>query len=116
MLYTDFRVGDKTLKLRITARASVALEKKLGKNPICIFLDDKSGKIPSQSEVLAVLHASLQALEHGYTEEAVYKLFDEYVDEGHNLYDLVQVIVEVFQDSGIMPRSGETPEQQDPNE
>ena len=32
MLYTEFEVGDKALKLRITTRACVELEKKMGRN------------------------------------------------------------------------------------
>lgn len=51
--------------------------------------------------MLTVIHASLQALEHGYTEDAVYRLYDEYVEEGHNMYDLIPVIIDVFKVSGI---------------
>ena len=114
MLYTEFHVGGKALKLRITARACVAMEKKLGRNPVSIFLDGASGNLPTLSDVLTVIHASLQALEHGYTEDAVYRLYDEYVEEGHNMYDLIPVIIDVFKVSGIF--TDEAPGETDPNE
>ena len=102
MLYTELAVGDKTLKLRLTTRAVIALEKKLGKNPLSVFTGVQGGELPTVSEIIAVLHASLQALEHGYTEEAVCDLYDEYIDEGHNLSDIIPVVIEVFQVSGLI--------------
>lgn len=112
MLYTDFEAGGKTLKLRLTSRACVDLEKKLGRNPVEIFLDASKGKLPTVGDVIAILHASLQALEHGYTETATCALYDEYIDDGHNLFDFVPVILEVFRVSGLI---GEANEDADPN-
>ena len=113
MLYTDFEAGGKKLKLRLTSRACVELEKKLGRNPVAVFMDISKGGLPTLSDMVAILHACLQPLEHGYTETAVYSLYDEDVDEGHNLYDLVPVLIEVFRVSGLMP--GDTQEGNDPN-
>lgn len=113
MLYTDFEVGGKALKLRLTSQACVNLEKKLGRNPVAVFMDVSKGGLPTLSDVVAILHACLQPLEHGYTEAAVYSLYDEYVDDGHNLYDLFPVLIEVFQISGLMPGDGE--DNADPN-
>ena len=110
MLYTEFEVGDKALKLRITTRACVELEKKMGRNPVSAFIAISDGMLPTLSDVISILHAALQPLEHGYTEAAVYALYDEYVDEGHNLYDLIPVLLEVFKTSGLIP---EVPEDGD---
>ena len=114
MLYTNFEAGGKSLKLRLTSRACVELEKKLGRNPVAVFMDISKGGLPTLSDMVAILHACLQPLEHGYTEAAVYSLYDEYVDEGHNLYDLVPVLIEVFQVSGLMPSDAKEG-QEDPN-
>ena len=97
------------LKLRLTTRAVMALEKKLGKNPLSVFAGVQSGELPTVSEIIAVLHASLQALEHGYTEEAVCDLYDAYIDEGHSLQDIMQTILEVFQVSGLIGKTEDTP-------
>ena len=102
MLYTDWEVGGVALKLRLNSRACVELEQKLGRNPVEIFLEAQKGKLPTVGNVVAILHASLQALEHGYTEAKTYDVYDAYIDEGHNLFDLVPVILDVFQASGLI--------------
>ena len=38
MLYTTFTVKDRDYKLRLNAKACVDLEKKLGTNPVNIFM------------------------------------------------------------------------------
>lgn len=102
MLYTDFKVGAKELKLRLNCRSCVALEKKLGKNPISVFSGVAEGNLPTLTDVITILHAALQALEHGYTEEKTFDLFDEYIEEGHTLLDIIPVILDVFTVSGLI--------------
>jgi hypothetical protein len=57
MNYYDFEAGGKTYKLRLNTRNIVALEKKLGCNPIMIF--GKGDTIPTVSQMVEVLHASM---------------------------------------------------------
>ena len=43
MIYSDLIINDKQLKLRLDARGCVALERRLGKSPLNIFMTvDKS--------------------------------------------------------------------------
>lgn len=107
MLYTTFTINGKELKLRITSRNCVALEKKLGRNPLSIFSNIENGILPTITDTVAVLHASLQALEHGWTEDKVYDLWDEYVDEGHSIMDFIPTMLEVFKVSGIISDAAE---------
>lgn len=104
MNYITLKIKDKELKLRLNARATVQLEKKLGKNPMEVFMGVEQGHLPTLADLIIVLHGCLQALEHGYTEDKVYDLFDEYVEDGGSVMDLIPVIVEVFQASGIIPK------------
>ena len=39
MLYTELFIGEESFKLRLTTKASVALEKALGYNPITMLMD-----------------------------------------------------------------------------
>ena len=55
--------------------------------------------------MLIILHSMLQAMHHGINLDKTYDLFDAYVAEGHNLFDLVPVFIEVFQESGYMAKS-----------
>ena len=101
MLYTDFEAGNKTYKLRLNTRATIALEKTIGCNPLMIFGDGDT--VPEISTMVAVLHSALQPLQHGITLNDAYDIFDEYLEE-HAATDFIAVIVDVFKVSGLIPR------------
>ena len=102
MNYIDFEVGNKTYKLRLNTRNTVMLEKQLGCNPISIFGDGDT--IPSVTSMVAILHAALQQYNHGYSLNDAYDLFDEYLED-HSATDFIPVIMEIYQASGIIPKS-----------
>lgn len=109
MLYCEFTAGGKEYKLRLTTRNIVALERQLGCNPLMIF-GIEGDKIPTISDMVAVLHASLQALEHGISLEKAYDIFDAYLEDGHTSVDFIKVIMEVYQVSGIINKELEEEE------
>ena len=101
MNYVDFCAGGKEYKLRLTTRSIVQLEKNIGCNPLAIFGDGT--KMPQITTLVAILHASLQALEHGITLNDSYDIFDAYLADGHSLTDFIAVLVELYKVSGIIP-------------
>lgn len=103
-MYTELTIGNETYKLRLTTRNSIALERALGYNPITMFMNMESGAMPKMGDMLIILHSMLQSLHHGISIDKTYDLFDDYVAEGHNLFDLVPVFIEVFQNSGYMSK------------
>lgn len=110
MLYEVITIGGKDYKARLTARALVDLEKRLGTSPINMFIKmgQQEGYMPELEFLLLIFHASLQAMEHGITLEKAYDLYDQMVEEGKTVADLLNFIVEVFQASGLVPKdSGE---------
>ena len=104
MLYFDFEAGGKSYKLRLNTRNTVVLEKQLGCNPIAIF-DTKGESLPSITQMVAVLHASLQQYQHSISLNDAYDIFDAYLDEGHTVADFVTVIIGIYQVSGIIPKT-----------
>lgn len=106
-MFVELIINEKSYKLRLTTKASVALEKALGYNAITMFMDIDNGVMPKLNDILIVLHAMLQTYNHGLSMDKVYDLFDEYVADGHNMYDLIPLFVEVFQQSGYMPSAKE---------
>lgn len=108
-LYTTFTVGDKEYKARLTTKALIELERKLGRNPINILAEvGQNGDImPKMEPMLDILHASLQALEHGITIDDVYDLYDKWLEEGKTSVDLITLIVKICQESGLIPKEEE---------
>lgn len=100
MMYVDFKAGNKEYKLRLNTRNIVALEKALGCNPLAIFGD--GDQIPTITTMVTVLHASLQALEHGITMNDAYDIFDAYLADGNAMTDFLQVIINIYRTSGLM--------------
>jgi hypothetical protein len=106
MNYIDFEAGNKSYKLRLNTRNIVALEKTLGRNPVAIFFDGNDERIPTITEMVAILHASLQQYNHGISLNDCLDIFDEYVAE-HSTMEFIKVIMEVYQASGLMPKNEE---------
>lgn len=100
MMYLDFEAGNKAYKLRLNTRNIVALEKQLGGNPLSIFGD--GSKLPTVSELVAVLWASLQQYQHGISLNDAYDIFDAYLDDGHIMTDFFEVVINVYKVSGII--------------
>lgn len=106
MLYTELKIGDKELKLRLTTRDCIALEKRLGRNPLDDVMAVEAGKLPTITYVVTVLHASVQKYQSGYTLEKVFDLYDEYIENGGSLTDIIPVITEIFKVSGFLGNPG----------
>lgn len=102
MNYVEFSAGNKDYKLRLNTRNVVALEKQLGCNPLAIFGDGDT--IPTITTMVAILHASLQQYNHGISTNDAFDIFDEWLAEGHNTVDFVNIILEIYKASGIIPK------------
>jgi hypothetical protein len=100
MMFYDFEVGNKVYKLRLNTRNTIALEKALGCNPLSVFGDGTV--LPTVSQMVNILWASLQQYEHGISLNDAYDIFDKYLEE-HLLTDFFAVIVEVYKVSGLLP-------------
>ena len=103
MLYTTFTVKENEYKCRLTAKACVDLEKRMGTNPLNIFtkIAQNSNTIPNLEDLIVILHASLQAYNHKISLDDVYEIYDAFVDEGNTMLDLVPIILDIFKVSGF---------------
>lgn len=102
MLYTILKVGTREYKCRLTAKSCVDLEKRMGGNPLNVFMNiQKTQQMPKLEEIIMIIHASMQAYEHGITLDNVYEIYDEFVDEGNSLMEVIPIIMEIFRVSGF---------------
>ena len=105
MLYTDFTAGGNNYQLRLNTRNVVMLERALGKNPLAIF--GNGDILPTVTDMVNVLYASLQQLQHGITLDKAYDIFDAYLADGHNSTDFIAVIIEIYKVSGLIANEEE---------
>ena len=104
MMYVEFNAGGREYKLRINTRATVALEKKIGCNPLAIFGDGDT--MPTITTMVAILHASLQQYEHNISLDDAYDIWDSWVADGHDMTEFIPIILEVYKESGIIKNKG----------
>lgn len=100
MMYVDFTADNKDYKLRLSTRNVVALEKQLGCNPLGIF--GNGDTIPTVTQMVNVLYASLQQLNHGVSLNDAYDIFDAFLADGHSATDFIQIILEIYKVSGLI--------------
>lgn len=114
-MYTELIIGGNSFKLRLDTRNSVNLEKALGYNPLNLIMALADNKMPKKMDVIIMLHAMLQKFHHGYNMDKVMDLFDDYIADGHNMFDLVPTLVEVLTEAGYIPKEKDEEETDEKN-
>ena len=109
MLYTTFSAGGKEYKLRLDTMNVVALEKRLGKNPLAIFGAD-GDLIPTVTEMIYILHASLQPYQHNISLNDTYALYDVWLTDGHIMSDFIPIILDIYRCSGLLKAEDDSQE------
>jgi hypothetical protein len=123
MLYKEFTVGDKTYKLRLSARRCVEVEKKLGKSILSVLMDMapdgmtadggsdisqiKNVSLPLVGDIVTILHGSLQKFQHEITLDDTYDIYDNYIDAGGSYLDFFEILNGVLEVSGFLPKKAE---------
>ena len=100
MLYYEFEAGNNVYKLRLNTRNIVSLEKQLGCNPVMVF--GTGDRVPTVTQMVAILNASMQTYHHGITLDRAYDIYDAWLADGHVMTDFIPVIIEIYRASGIM--------------
>ena len=100
--YVELKIGENEYKLKMKTRQVVALEKSLGKSPLNILMEAQDGVLPSIEDMLMILAASLQQFHHGYDLDKVYDLYDEFVEDGNTMLELIPIIIDVLSVSGYI--------------
>jgi hypothetical protein len=108
MMYVNFNAGENEYKLKLSVGSIMALEKKIGTNPVMIFgIDENNPVIPTITTMVSVLWASLQDLHHGVTMTDAQGIFEAWLIDGHIPTDFIKVITEVYKVSGIFKQGND---------
>lgn len=92
-------IGGKEYALVLKTRNLVELERKIGMNPLDILTGDHLAPVNVQLEVLT---EAFRANHPGMDRERVMDLIDQYIADGHAMIDLLGVIVEIYNASGLV--------------
>lgn len=114
-MYFDFEAGNKAYKLRLTTKAIMALEAKIGCNPKMIF-SASGNRVPTVTEMIHILHQSLTAMHHGITFDKAIDIWDAWMADGHTDTDFISVIIGIYRVSGIFPREDESVDEEEVDE
>lgn len=94
-------VGNERYNMRLTAGAIMQIEKKLEK-PLFKALETIQENMVET--ITTIIWGAMQPLNAGFTQEKALELFDQYIDEGHSIEELMQEINTLFEVSGFFKK------------
>ena len=94
-------VGGEEYMMRLTASAIMQIEKKLGKSLFSALENIQDNMIET---VTTIIWGAMQPLNAGFTTEKAMALFDNFVDEGNSIEDMMLVINSLFETSGFFKK------------
>lgn len=94
-------VGGEEYKMRLTASAIMLIEKKLGK-PLFKALETIQDNMVET--ITTIIWGAMQPLNAGFTMEKATELFDDYIDDGRSIEELMLEINGLFEASGFFKK------------
>lgn len=94
-------VGGEEYKMRLTAGAIMQIEKKLEKP---IFKALETIRENMVETLTTIIWGAIQPFNQGFSLENAMNLFDEYIDEGKTIEDLMAEINNLFEVSGFFKK------------
>ena len=97
-------IGGEEYKLRLTASAIMSIEKKLGKSLFAALEGIQDNMVET---ITTIIWAAMQPFNANFPFEKAAGLFDQYIDDGNSLEDLMQEINALFEASGFFKKGQE---------
>ncbi len=104
-MYVEMTVGSHTYKLKLTVRGIVQLEKDLGYNPLQMFMGIDEDVLPKLGDIIRVLHRTMQPFNHGISLDDTYDIYEDFIKDGHTMWDIIPVLINVFIEAGFLPKA-----------
>lgn len=99
MKFFELELKGKTLKFRLTSNDCMTIEKQ-EKKSIVEFMQNMS-----MSSIITLLRYMRRSSQHDFSEEDATQLYDDLVDEGYTLEDIINdIILEALVVSGFMKK------------
>ena len=103
-LFHTLTIGGEEYKLRLTASAIMSIEKRLGKSLFAALEGIQDNMIET---ITTILWGAMQPLNANVPFDKATSLFDQYIDEGHSIEELMLEINTLFEASGFFRKGQE---------
>lgn len=97
-----WNVNGTDYQLKMGVRQCVMLETKIG-NPINLFLAAKKDILPALPQMVTIIAHGMIMYHPGVNELKVHQLVDQWLDEGHAIIELLEVVTELLKVSRYFP-------------
>jgi hypothetical protein len=97
-------ISGEDYKLRLTASAIMSIEKRLGK-PLFSALENIQDNMIET--IATIMWGAMQPFNSGISFEKAVNLFDQYIDDGNSIEDLMHEINSLFEASGFFKKGQE---------
>lgn len=102
-------LGNLVLQLRLDGRSILAIEKRLNKSLMGLFLGSDGGfRLPPTNELLIVIQGANKT--SGITEAMLVDAFYDHLDKGESLFDIQEIVQELLDESGFFNKKKEVTE------
>lgn len=97
----NLKVKDNIYKCVLDVSAIMSIEQELDTNPVNVFIECQSGKLPKLKDIHIILHYSLARFNHGLNLNDTKNILAEYMTE-QGLNGLIEFMSELFKTSGLI--------------
>lgn len=99
--FYTLKVSNDEYKMRLTASAIMAIEKKLNRSLFSALENIRENMVET---IITIIWGAMQPLNAGVTIEKATEIFDAYIDDGHSVEELMQEINALFETSGFFSK------------
>ena len=99
MNFCEFTAGEHTYKLCLNTKHIVALERRMGKNPLNLIISET---IPKFEDLITILHEAMQQYNHSISMDDMYQIVDTYLANGHDFGNMIMLVKEVYESAGLI--------------
>jgi hypothetical protein len=100
MYFTTWKVGDEEYKLRLNTMQTIQVEKQLG-----MGMAEIASHLADTTTIVTILFGAMQPLNHGVNFKDVCNIYDEYLEDGGTLEDMMDIMMELLAQAGYGERS-----------
>lgn len=102
---TKIKIANEDYRLSLQIESLIELEDELGYNPLEVIVNAANERLPKLREMVLFLKYAMKRYNHSVDSKKAMELFKTYLNEGHEVFDLIPIFVEVLQNDGVIGKA-----------